>query len=290
LQVGLYEPFLATETATEKKAGVQATVARFWSMLQDPPTRMPRMMPMTSAVAPRFSERHPRAAAIFDNLHMMHDIISDILVADTIPHGRKREVIYDQLNRLQDTTSDVMSRSEWRNMAAMMGGVAVMGGPATGLASRVHAPITPSPAMAGTRRRAMKDAAGAMRHHPPHGGKSDTTADYGTGAGHAHRPDREMRAPPAPDSVADSHPDHMRRMMELHMRMMADSTIRRRVMADTAMRRLMQDMMTEMPSGHREHMRRMMEDRAKRPKDQGSVPGPPMRESNDSAAHHGHEM
>jgi hypothetical protein len=297
LQVGLYEPFLATETAAETKAGVQATVARFWSMLQDPPTRMPKMMPMTSAVAPRFSERHPRAAAIFDNLHMMHDIISDILVADTIPHERKREVIYDQLDRLQDTASDVMSWNEWRNMAEMMGGVAVMGGPATGLVSRVHAPITPAPAMAGMQHGAMKDEAGAMRHHPPHGGKADTTAEHGTGAGHAHadsgvrdRRHREMRAPPAPDSVADSHPDHMGRMIELHLRMMADSTIRRRAMADTAMRRLMQDVMTEMPPEHREHIRRMMEDGANRPEDQRSAPPPPMEESTDSAAHHGHQM
>ena len=46
---------------------------------------------MTSAIAPNFSAKHPRAAVIFDNLHMMHDIISDILVADTIPRDRKRD-------------------------------------------------------------------------------------------------------------------------------------------------------------------------------------------------------
>ncbi len=89
LQVGLYEPYLEGQTEAERKAGVQATVARFWSMLEDPPSRMPKVMPMTSAVAPKFSAAHPRAAVIFDNLHMMHDIISDILTADTIPHDKK---------------------------------------------------------------------------------------------------------------------------------------------------------------------------------------------------------
>ena len=83
---------------------------------------------------------------------------------------------------------------------------------------------------------------------------------------------------------------HMGRMIELHLRMMADSTIRRRAMADTAMRRLMQDVMTEMPPEHREHIRRMMEDGANRPEDQRSAPPPPMEESTDSAAHHGHQM
>ncbi|MGH2577485.1 MAG: hypothetical protein ACRDG9_07015, partial [Actinomycetota bacterium] len=150
LQVGLYEPFLEGGIPAEKKAGVKATVARFWSMLDEPPTRMPNMMPMTSAIAPRFSERHPRAAAIFDNLHMMHDIISDILVADTIPPEKKREVIYAQLDELQDTTRNVMSWEEWWNMGEMMGGVAVMGGSATRLLAGVHAPVTPPASMAGT--------------------------------------------------------------------------------------------------------------------------------------------
>ena len=36
------------------------------------------MMPMTVGDRARFTARHPRAAVIFDNLHMMHDIISDI--------------------------------------------------------------------------------------------------------------------------------------------------------------------------------------------------------------------
>jgi hypothetical protein len=37
LQVGLYEPLLVGRTEAERQAGVRATVARFWQMLQDPP-------------------------------------------------------------------------------------------------------------------------------------------------------------------------------------------------------------------------------------------------------------
>ncbi|HEX7338283.1 MAG TPA: hypothetical protein VF252_13845 [Gemmatimonadales bacterium] len=145
LQIGLYDAYLEGGTEAERKAGVQATLARFWSMLENPPSRMPKVMPMTSAVAPRFSAAHPRAAVIFDNLHMMHDIISDILAADTIPHGQKGRVIDEQLDKLQDPTREVMSLDEWRMMADHMGGVEVMGGPATNLARLVQAPAAPPP-------------------------------------------------------------------------------------------------------------------------------------------------
>jgi len=156
LQIGLYEPYIEAQTDAERKAGVQATVARFWSMLEDPPSRFPKYMPMTSAIAPKFSAAHPRAAVIFDNLHMMHDIISDVLTADTIPHNQKGEMIDQQLNKLQDPTRDVMSMDEWRMMADHMGGVDAMGGPSTGLLVGVQAGVTPPPD--------TSTAGGALRH------------------------------------------------------------------------------------------------------------------------------
>jgi hypothetical protein len=128
LQIGLYEPLIAGRTPEARRAGIDMALGRFWEMLLDPPGSMPRVMPMTPAVAPRFTERHPRAAAIFDNLHMMHDIVSDILAADTVPRERKRAVIYAALAELQDTTRNVMSREHWLMMADMMGGIGAMGG------------------------------------------------------------------------------------------------------------------------------------------------------------------
>jgi hypothetical protein len=300
LQVGLYEPFLEPAIPAERKAGVKATVARFWSMLEDPPSRMPKMMPMTSAIAPRFSERHPRAAAIFDNLHMMHDIISDVLVADTIPHEKKREVIYAQLDELQDTTSNLMSWDEWWDMGEMMGGVAVMGGPATGLLKGVHAPVTPSPSMAGMEHGAMQHERGAMRHEPE---AQDSAAGHDLGAmgdtvqkehgrmAQGERHEMPGMRHPGQDSTNATDSGHMRQMMDLHMRMMADSVIRQRVMADTAMHRLMMEMMADMPAEHREHMRSMMDHKAdEQARPQRPSPQPRKPETKDSAAHPGHEM
>ncbi len=133
LQVGLYEPLVVGQTPEARKAGLLATVARFWQMLEGPPSSMPRVMPMTAAIAPEFSRRHPRAAVIFDNLHMMHDIISDILLSDVVSQEGKRAEIYRQLAEFRDGGTQVMSMEHWWMMGEMMGGVGAMGGPATGL-------------------------------------------------------------------------------------------------------------------------------------------------------------
>jgi hypothetical protein len=258
LQVGLYEPFIEGQTEADRKAGVQATVARFWSMLEDAPTRMPKYMPMTSAIAPRFSAAHPRAAVIFDHLHMTHDIISDILTADTIPHDSKGRMIDQQLDKLQDPTRDVMSMDEWRMMAEHMGGIDAMGGPATALVRQVRAPAAP-PANVGQM----------------HGAMPGMAADSGHMAHDMGQMDRPMKGmahdsmPPAGADTARTRPGmdhgeadtahaattaHMSQMMDLHARMMADPVIRQRVMADTVLRRLMAEMDSAM-AAHRGHMR-----------------------------------
>ncbi|MCH7533186.1 MAG: hypothetical protein IIB36_15730 [Gemmatimonadetes bacterium] len=40
---------------------------------------LPDVMPLMAEVAPEFSEMFPAAAHIFDNLHMMHDVVNDIM-------------------------------------------------------------------------------------------------------------------------------------------------------------------------------------------------------------------
>jgi hypothetical protein len=219
LQVGLYEPFIEGRSPAETKAGVQATVARFWSMLEDAPNRLPAVMPMTSAVAPNFSAAHPRAAIIFDNLHMMHDIISDILQSDTVPSARKGETIELALDEFQDSTRNVITMEMWRDMADHMGGVGAMGGPATGIIR----PIMAQAPVAGD-----DNAAG----HAAHGVPLDSAS---------------LGAPAAVDrpgaTVGDSSPEMQhRKMMELHRRMMQDTVIRQRIMADTTMHRMMMEM------------------------------------------------
>jgi len=147
LQVGLYEPLIAGTTNAEKKQLVQTTVARFWEMVQT--RQYPAVMPMTSALAPEFSRRHPRAAVIFDNLHMMHDIISDVLASPLVANGQKRPTIYAQLAEFRNPLTNTITIAEWLAMAEHMGGVDAMGGPPMRPGSLDRAPHDrhePSPA------------------------------------------------------------------------------------------------------------------------------------------------
>jgi len=128
LQVGLYEPLMQEPTPAAKKAGVADALARFWAMADSAPARFPAVMPMTSAVAPTFSAAHPRAAIIFDNLHMMHDIISDILANPSVPRDERPALIRAQLAEFRNPGTNLMGIEHWRMMADMMGGVERMGG------------------------------------------------------------------------------------------------------------------------------------------------------------------
>jgi hypothetical protein len=139
MQVGLYEPLVVGRTVEERQAGVRATVARFWQMLGDPPRTLPYQMPMTPAVAPRFTERYPEAAIVFDNLHSMHDVVSDILANPNVPRDRKRAEILRAARRFRDDTSYVVPVAAWRTMAEAMG-IENMGGPSVGFLPALPTP------------------------------------------------------------------------------------------------------------------------------------------------------
>jgi hypothetical protein len=263
LQVGLYEPLILGASVGEKKAGVQTTIARFWSMLKEPPARLPKVMPMSPVVAPLFSAAHPRAAIIFDNLHMTHDIISDILASDSVPRSRKREVIYAALDEMQDTTRNVMAQEEWKNMGEMMGGVAIMGGPATGLLAEVPTlgADVPSMKMAGMNHgKTDNDMSGMVKADSVKGNPAGMMPDMTEGAGNAaqgtgHDMGRMEEHPVAGDSAMRA---HIQLMMEMHRWMMADPVMRQRMMADTTARRLMGEMIEAMPPKQRAEMQAIM--------------------------------
>ena len=94
---------------------------------------------MTPAVAPLFTARYPEAAIIFDNLHSMHDVISDILANPSVSRNQKRAEILKAAGRYRDNTSFVMTPDEWREMATMMG-VENMGGPVRGFMAAFPTP------------------------------------------------------------------------------------------------------------------------------------------------------
>jgi hypothetical protein len=222
LQVGLYEPLMLGRTQAERQAGVAAAVTRFRQMLENAPEHMPRLMPMTAAIAPTFAQRYQEAAIIFDNLHAMHDVISDILTSDRVPRRDKRNAILEAARRYRDSSSFLMPVAEWSTMGQMMG-VANMGGPVVGLLVGWPTPTV-------ERGASMLDAMKAMpgmstdSSHAAMGHAAGTTGASGESARDTAR---------MPMSSSDS------AMAALQMRMLRDPVIRARVMADSTMRRLM---------------------------------------------------
>ena len=269
LQVGLYEPLLAGKNKDERQTGVLATVARFRQMIESPPTSMPRMMPMTPGVAPLFSARYPEAAIIFDNLHSMHDVVSDILANPSVPRDRKRAEILLAAGRYRDNTSYVITPPEWREMAQMMG-VENMGGPATGFLPGFPQPTVERGALAShSMMKGMSGMAG-MSHSSMSGNIPSTKAAGGASQSMAGMPGMAPAAAPEKNAssmtgmkmdgmkmdgmktdgimkMSSTKSDHSAQMMALHKQMMADPVIRARVEANPAMRRMMESMMA--PTG-----------------------------------------
>jgi hypothetical protein len=123
----LYDALLAGENSAERHANVATVTDRFWQMLRGGQQSLPAMMPMSPAIATRFSARFPEAAIIFDNLHSLHDVVSDILANPTVARDKKRAEILAAAARYRDDTSNITTAEAWRSMAAEMG-VDNMGG------------------------------------------------------------------------------------------------------------------------------------------------------------------
>ena len=71
----------------------------------------------------------PEAAIIFDNLHSLHDVVSDILADPAVPRGDKRRFILQAAASYRDDTTSVVTIEDWKAMAHAMD-LTRMGGPA----------------------------------------------------------------------------------------------------------------------------------------------------------------
>lgn len=99
-QIKLYEALLKP-TKTERDQGVAKTVADFRQLISDLPDSADFvMMPETAKEAPNFARLFPSIPSAFDNNHMLHDIISDILTSDLVKN--KRHVGFDTARMAQN--------------------------------------------------------------------------------------------------------------------------------------------------------------------------------------------
>jgi hypothetical protein len=226
LQVGLYEPLVIGRTREERQAGVTAALARFRQMLEDAPAHMPHLMPMTAVVAPEFTRRFPEVAIIFDNLHSMHDVVSDILASADVPRARKRQEILGAAARYRDGDSFLMTVDEWLAMSSAMG-VENMGGAAVGFLAPLPRPtVARGAVMAG-----VHQAHAAAAPVDPHAGR--VAAPGGAG-----------------EALAD-----------LLVRVLSDSTMRARIVADTVLLRRVHELAGQVPEAHRAHIEALLPER-----------------------------
>jgi hypothetical protein len=133
LQMAIYDALLTSPDADDRHVAVARDVDLFMRMSANGGQYAPRAMPMSAAVAPEFTRQYPEAAIIFDNLHSLHDVVSDVLTSPGVTRGDKRAAILLALARYRDTTSFITSRDEWLEMSRQMGGVdtAAIGVPAS---------------------------------------------------------------------------------------------------------------------------------------------------------------
>jgi len=106
LQVAVYDPLQAARDLESKKQAVRPILATYRQYLDQPPIQW-TFMPLTAELSPLFAARYPEIANIFDNLHMLHDNISDILSSEQLPsREEKRTEIYRILNSYYLASAD----------------------------------------------------------------------------------------------------------------------------------------------------------------------------------------
>ena len=81
----VYEALMETDPVAQERQMARVLRVFVDSVLANPP----EYMPLTAEVAPRFSAMFPAAAHVFDNLHMMHDVVNDIMTAAEVPESAK---------------------------------------------------------------------------------------------------------------------------------------------------------------------------------------------------------
>ncbi len=81
----VYEALMEPDTAT-RRAELDRVIRVFSDSVL---VNLPTYMPLAAQFAPKFAELWPAAAHIFDNLHMMHDVVNDIMADERIPREAK---------------------------------------------------------------------------------------------------------------------------------------------------------------------------------------------------------
>lgn len=179
LELALSDPLMYYTDEEQREDGVENTVERFYELIESPPQSTPQEMPTPAAVTPELVRLHPRAAAIFHNLHMLQDEVVNVL---SNPSAADKRMALDQsLAMFQDHEHMTVSDYDWI-VFSLRNGIFFQGGPAIGRLERPERNIrhahgnTIMPGMPGP------SSGGAPA---PEGSGAEPEADQGGGA-HQH--------------------------------------------------------------------------------------------------------
>jgi hypothetical protein len=115
----------------ERREGMQVVTERFQRKLSSgkPPDAFPTQLPLAPCISPGLVSTHVRAAAIIDNLNMMHDVLADVLV-----HAKVRDLraaIDEVIGQFTDPRARIVEVDDWITMA-LRHSIFQQGGPALG--------------------------------------------------------------------------------------------------------------------------------------------------------------
>ena len=122
LQAGVYDVQLMGGAEKQREL-MPKIIEHYHGYLKNPPLEW-QFMPMLPEVAPEFTSRFPEAAAIFDNLHMLHDNMDDILSSpDLYPTlESKREAMMKVLQIYLNRNHEPVEQFAEYHEKEMMGG------------------------------------------------------------------------------------------------------------------------------------------------------------------------
>jgi hypothetical protein len=130
-QLAVQEPLEVFADSEARLQGLKVVTERFQRKLSagQPPDAFPTELPLAPSISPGLVSAHLRAAAIIDNLNMMHDVLADVLVHPKA--GNRRAAIDEVIVQFTDRSYRVVEVDDWITMA-LRHSIFAQGGPALG--------------------------------------------------------------------------------------------------------------------------------------------------------------
>ena len=130
-QLAAEEPLELRADSKERLEGVTLVTERFQRKLSAGklPDAFPTELPLAPCISPGLVSAHVRAAAIIDNLNMMHDVLADVLIHPKV--ADVRAAIDEVIVQFTDPRARIVEVDDWITMA-LRHSIFQQGGPALG--------------------------------------------------------------------------------------------------------------------------------------------------------------